>query len=186
MEFGHWKSCLGQGGMEKRIMQYSSTLPKRSFRKNPEAGQDGAALQFSSTPFRQMRIGLIFLILFFSLATVVHASDFKGPWDKNNSRKISRKQIDKKVNPLRSLVEAYSAYISPIDGKDCPMYPSCSKYSVQCFKKHGFFIGWMMTCDRLFRCGRDELRLSPQIIVNGKFKWYDPLENNNFWWYHEQ
>jgi len=129
---------------------------------------------------------IAFLSPFFSFATWVYASDFKGPWDKNNSQKISRKQIDKKVNPLRSLVETYRAYISPIDGKGCPMHPSCSKYSVQCLKKHGFFIGWMMTCDRLFRCGRDELRLSPQIIVNGKLKWYDPLENNDFWWYHEQ
>jgi len=144
-----------------------------------------SVLQYSSTPSRQMRIGLIFLILFFTLATVLYASDLKGPWDKNNSQIISRKQIDKKVNPLRFLVEAYSAYISPIDGRNCPMYPSCSKYSLQCFKKHGFFIGWMMTCDRLFRCGRDELRLSPQIIVNGKFKCCDPLKNNDFWWYHE-
>jgi len=137
-------------------------------------------------PIKQIRsVSLIFLIFIFSFATVAHASDFKGPWDLDNSQKISRKQIDKRVNPLESLIEAYSKYISPIDGKDCPMYPSCSKYSVQCFKNHGFFIGWMITCDRLFRCGRDELRLSPQIIVNGKFKCYDPLENNDFWWYHE-
>jgi len=137
-------------------------------------------------PIKQIRsVSLIFLIFIFSFATVAHASDFKGPWDLDNSQKISRKQIDKRVNPLESLIEAYSKYISPIDGKDCPMYPSCSKYSVQCFKNHGFFIGLMITCDRLFRCGRDELRLSPQIIVNGKFKCYDPLENNDFWWYHE-
>jgi putative component of membrane protein insertase Oxa1/YidC/SpoIIIJ protein YidD len=130
-------------------------------------------------------VGIIFLILFFSLATAVHASDFKGPWDQDSSQKASQKQIEKKVNPLRLLVEVYRSYISPIDGKDCPMYPSCSEYSLQCFKKYGLFIGWMMTCDRLFRCGRDELRLSPQIIVNGKFKCYDPLEKNDFWWYHE-
>jgi len=163
---------------KKRKTQHSST-PVLQYSNTP-------GLQVSSTPFRQMRIGLIFLIFFISLATWIQASDFKGPWDKNNFQKIPPKTIDKKVNPLRSLVEAYSIYISPIDGKDCPMYPSCSKYSVQCLKKHGFFLGWMMTCDRLFRCGRDELRLSPQIIVNGKFKWYDPLENNDFWWYHEQ
>ena len=142
-------------------------------------------LHYSKTTLLQMRIGLIFLILFFSLATVVHASDFKGPWDQDNSQKASQKQIEKKVNPLRLLVEVYRSYISPIDGKDCPMYPTCSEYSLQCFKKYGLFIGWMMTCDRLFRCGRDELRLSPQIIVNGKFKCYDPLEKNDFWWYHE-
>ena len=129
---------------------------------------------------------LAFFLILFPFTTLVHASDLKGPWDKNNSQTISQKQVDEKVNPLRALVESYSTYISQIDGKNCPMYPNCSKYSVQCFKKHGFFTGWMMTCDRLFRCGRDELRLSPEIIVNGKLKCYDPLENNDFWWYNER
>ncbi len=128
-------------------------------------------------------VGITFLIIFFCLATLVHASPFKGPRDQDNSQKISQKQIDKKVNPLRFLVEVYRMYISPVDGKDCPMYPSCSEYSLRCFKKHGFFIGWIMTCDRLFRCGRDELHLSKEIMMNGELKCYDPLENNDFWWY---
>jgi hypothetical protein len=53
-----------------------------------------------------------------------------------------------------------------------------------CLEKHGFFMGWMMAWDRLYRCGRDELRLSSQIIVDGKYKCYDPVENNDFWWHH--
>jgi len=40
-----------------------------------------------------------------------------------------------------------------------------------------------MTFDRLMRCGRDELYLSPEIIVDGKSKCYDPVKNNDFWWY---
>ncbi len=40
-----------------------------------------------------------------------------------------------------------------------------------------------MTHDRLMRCGRDELELSPTAIVNGKWKCVDPVENNDFWWY---
>lgn len=64
------------------------------------------------------------------------------------------------------------------------MYPSCSQYSMACLEKHGFFMGWMMAWDRLYRCGRDELRLSSQIIVDGKYKCYDPVENNDFWWHH--
>jgi putative component of membrane protein insertase Oxa1/YidC/SpoIIIJ protein YidD len=62
------------------------------------------------------------------------------------------------------------------------MYPTCSQYSLLSFKKHGLFIGWMMTCDRLFRCGRDEVGLSPWITVNGEIRCYDPVENNDFWW----
>lgn len=131
-------------------------------------------------------VGITFLILFFSLITVVYASPFKGPWGQDNSQKISRKQMDHKLNPLRFMVNVYRTYISPIDGKSCPMYPTCSEYSLQSFKKHGFFIGWMMTCDRLFRCGRDELHLSREIMVNGELKCYDPLENNDFWWYSER
>jgi len=137
----------------------------------------------SNTPSHHIRIGITSLIIFFSLATLVHASPLKGPWGQDRSAKISQKQADQGLNPLWFLVEVYRTYISPIDGKNCPMYPTCSKYSVLCFKKHGLFVGWTMACDRLFRCGRDELRLSPEIIVNGEPTCYDPLENNDFWWY---
>jgi len=124
--------------------------------------------------------------LFFFFTSFATAAPFKGPWDQDSHRQNSQKQMDSTFNPLRLLVEFYRTNISPIDGKNCPMHPSCSEYSIQCFKKHGFFFGWMMTCDRLFRCGRDELRLSPQVIVNGESKCYDPPENNDFWWSHGQ
>ena len=155
---------------------HHSTTPTLQFSNTP-------SLQHSNTPSCHIRIAITFLIIFFFFTSFAHASPFKGPWDQDGSKKISRRQRDHKINPIRFLVEVYRSYISPIDGKNCPMYPTCSKYSVLSFKKHGFFIGWMMTCDRLFRCGRDELRLSPWITVNGEIRCYDPLENNDFWWY---
>lgn len=123
-----------------------------------------------------------FAIFLFNFSPVC-ASSFKEPWDLDSSKKISQNHENRGFNPLRTFVEFYRTYISPIDGKDCSMYPSCSEYSIQSFKKHGLFIGWAMTCDRLYRCGRDELRLSPTIIINGEFRCYDPLEANDFWWY---
>lgn len=39
-----------------------------------------------------------------------------------------------------------------------------------------------MSMDRLIRCGRDETILSPGVFINGKWKTYDPLEQNDFWW----
>jgi len=129
---------------------------------------------------------ICFFAVFFFTALPVSASSFKEPWDLNRNKQISRNEKDHGFNPLLSFVEFYRVYISPIDGKDCSMYPSCSAYSIQSFKKHGFFIGWAMTCDRLFRCGRDELRLSPDILVNGEFRCYDPLEANDFWWHNGQ
>ena len=76
----------------------------------------------------------------------------------------------------------YLNHLSAVRAGECPMYPSCSEYSKQCFQKHGFFVGWMMTCDRLMRCGRDEMKLSPRVLVDGRWKYYDPVERNNFWW----
>ena len=89
-------------------------------------------------------------------------------------------------NPMRSVVEFYQGplnHLSAVKRAGCPMYPSCSDYSIQCFEKHGLFMGWIMSHDRLMRCGRDELKLSPSAIVNGKWKCIDPVENNDFWWY---
>lgn len=61
------------------------------------------------------------------------------------------------------------------------MYPSCSQYSKQAVSKHGALLGWFMTTDRLMRCGRDEMRLSPPVLVNGERLYYDPIEVNDSW-----
>ena len=65
----------------------------------------------------------------------------------------------------------------------CPMHPSCSEYSRQAVAKHGFVVGWTMAMDRLLRCGRDELKRAPTILVHGEWKFYDPLVANDNWWY---
>lgn len=78
-------------------------------------------------------------------------------------------------------VDLFRRYISPIDGDRCPMYPSCSQYSLEAFNKHGLVMGWIMTCDRLLRCGRDELAIAPGIIVDGGLRCYDSVEDNDFW-----
>jgi hypothetical protein len=131
-------------------------------------------LPFSHLYSRILRAAA-FLTLFFLFSSFVYAAPLKGPWGQG-------RHADQGFNPLRFMVELYRTYISPIDGKSCPMYPSCSEYSLLCFEKHGLFIGWVMTCDRLFRCGRDELQLSPEVAVNGELRCYDPVENNDFWW----
>ena len=66
------------------------------------------------------------------------------------------------------------------------MYPSCSRYASRAFEKHGAIFGWIMTCDRLVRCGRDEVKLSPKVIVNKQELVYDPVEANDFWWFEKE
>ncbi|MBF0228460.1 MAG: membrane protein insertion efficiency factor YidD [Desulfamplus sp.] len=61
------------------------------------------------------------------------------------------------------LFKFYSDYISPADGERCGMYPSCSGYGEEAIKKHGLFMGWIISCDRLIRCGRDEVNISKRV-----------------------
>jgi hypothetical protein len=69
-------------------------------------------------------------------------------------------------------------------GNRCSHYPSCSKYSLLAIEKHGPVIGFVMTFDRL-QHESNEARYSPIIQINGIRKVYDPVENNDFWWYKE-
>ena len=89
---------------------------------------------------------------------------------------------DSPSNPLIWVLSAYQEHISPVDGGHCPSVPTCSSYSIEAFRKHGFFIGWMMTVDRLIHEGKEEAAVSPLLFSEGKWRLYDPVENNDFWW----
>ena len=80
------------------------------------------------------------------------------------------------------LASFFREHISAVDGDRCPSMPTCSSYSVQAFEKHGFFIGWIMTVDRLIHEG-EEAGVSPLVHQNGVTRVLDPVENNDFWWY---
>jgi hypothetical protein len=110
------------------------------------------------------------------------------PWDFNQSspRSISEQIIIKNDSVpaylLKSSVEFFINYISKIDGDRCQMHPTCSSYSLQAIDKHGFFIGIAMTADRLIH-ESNEMDYAPLIRVRNRFRYYDPICNNDFWWY---
>ncbi len=86
---------------------------------------------------------------------------------------------------LAGLIRFYAGpldHLSAVRFGECPMHPSCSAYAMQAIREHGPVIGWVMTCDRLMRCGRDELDLSPEVFINGRWKTYDPVAANDWWW----
>ena len=78
-------------------------------------------------------------------------------------------------------ITIYQKFISPAAGHRCQMHPSCSAYSKEAFQTHGFFLGWIMTCDRLMRCGRDETHLSPVILTPEGPLTPDTLSQNDSW-----
>jgi len=60
------------------------------------------------------------------------------------------------------------------------MYPTCSAYSRLAVRKHGFFLGIMMTADRLIH-EATEMEYAPLVLAD-RLRYYDPVENNDFWW----
>jgi len=108
---------------------------------------------------------------------------FNGPWKEGGALRQKPEKAQVSLNPLHFIVHIFNEYVSPIDGRRCSMYPTCSRYSIQCFERHGFLMGWIMTCDRLMRCGGDEIKRAPILYIKGQVCFYDPVENNDFWWY---
>ena len=49
-------------------------------------------------------------------------------------------------------IAAYRVILSPWMGGACRFYPSCSEYSRESFKTHGFLQGVLLTVRRVFRC----------------------------------
>ncbi|MEE8398123.1 MAG: membrane protein insertion efficiency factor YidD, partial [Desulfobacterales bacterium] len=58
--------------------------------------------------------------------------------------------------------------------------PSCSAYGKQAIKKHGVALGTIMTAARLTH-ERGEMRFSPMVKTAKGYRFYDPVENNDFW-----
>ncbi len=81
----------------------------------------------------------------------------------------------------QGVLRFFQRYISPVDGDRCPCYPTCSQYSVEAIRKHGIGIGLVMTFDRLIH-ESDEVRQATLVKVYGSYRYYDPVENNDFWW----
>ena len=87
-----------------------------------------------------------------------------GPWSVNTDAPVLRTSADRDTSgrPARAqreysiaatpfiwLLRLYQVFISPLDGDRCPMKPTCSQFSAQAIRKHGPFLGIIMTTDRL-------------------------------------
>jgi uncharacterized protein len=120
---------------------------------------------------------IVFLFLFLSIEVLILSGC--------SALKPMQTHPDDNLSPLSTAVEFYRGplnHLSAVHMGECPMEPSCSEYALQAIEKHGMLLGWFMTCDRLMRCGRDELDLSPEVLVYGKWKCFDPLDANDGWW----
>lgn len=88
--------------------------------------------------------------------------------------------VPPKEEPL--LFSFFKSFVSTTDSKRCSHVPSCARYAKDAVEAHGPIKGYILSCDRLIRCGGDDTQLLPQVVVDGKRYAWDPVSANDFWW----
>lgn len=84
-------------------------------------------------------------------------------------------------NPLKTGTQFFQTFISPVDGPRCSMVPTCSGYAIEAAEEHGFFLGVLLTVDRLLHEVEVDFHTKPKH-VSGRIRWEDPVSDNTFWW----
>ena len=77
-------------------------------------------------------------------------------------------------------LKAYQNGFSRMMSSKCPMWPSCSAYSLDAVGKHGFLRGTLLTADRLFHEGSIQ-RTAKRVPVGEQLRYWDPVEDNVVW-----
>lgn len=89
--------------------------------------------------------------------------------------------IDEGVAPqelvMGTAYAVYRGFISPVNGSNCPMYPSCSRFARLAIREMGLGRGLLAVFDRLHRCGHD-LRYYDLVLDGGRMLRYDPPSLN--------
>ncbi len=138
----------------------------------------------------------IFIVLFAMLMASYASAAEWGPWSSNDKAPVvgSKDTVYAQTSPsaenplsrfLISSVRFFQKRISPVDGDRCSMAPTCSHYSLQAIRKHGPLLGFMMSADRIVH-EYEEQRFVPAIWDGRSYRFYDPVENNDFWFFPPQ
>jgi len=53
---------------------------------------------------------------------------------------------------LSLFIKFYQYFISPLTGKNCRYFPTCSAYAIEAIEKHGSLKGTTLAVKRVLRC----------------------------------
>lgn len=53
---------------------------------------------------------------------------------------------------LRSAIVFYQRGLSPLLGRNCRFYPTCSRYALEALSRHGALRGGLLAVKRILRC----------------------------------
>lgn len=126
-----------------------------------------------------------FLIILLASGSVSHAQDqtkqrVSGRPLMNLENSAIELNSETKPYPFHQIVmlgaiRTYQILISPSKGSFCPMHPHCSLYGYQAFKRYNPVRAFLMTADRLHRCGHDLDNYEP-VEVAGFVRFLDPVQ----------
>ena len=148
------------------------------------------ASQNTSSISRQKWIGWL---IGWALIGLVHGGDFPDePWSVSPTAPVITSAISLLISTGSTYVSVsrtvcfgwlafYQHVLHVVTISHCPMYPSCSNYSIAAVNKHGAFKGVILTVDRLLH-ENDEQHYATIIQRNGRSLSFDPVEHNDFWW----
>ncbi|MDY6853495.1 MAG: membrane protein insertion efficiency factor YidD [Thermodesulfobacteriota bacterium] len=142
-----------------------------------------------------MILSVVFLLSISILHSGFADTDlFPEPWGAESfndkiyilDRKIEKREGEKSIFSRVAIkgIKFFQEVISPIDGDRCPMHPTCSNYGIQAIRKHGFMLGTIMISDRLIH-ERDEVSYAPRVRIDGRWRYFDPVQYNDFWFVEE-
>ncbi len=122
------------------------------------------------------------IFLFLTASALTHAElGYVEPWGKDATLKAPNyveKTPTAKASVMARVAEEVIIFhqnvISPVDGPRSHFRPTSSRYMLLAIRKHGFFQGFVMGCDRLLRENDDDW-LYRTIQIDGKIYKFDPV-----------
>lgn len=124
-------------------------------------------------------VSKFFLSLFLYPLFLSALPGYHEPWGKDADLRYrhSHRPPTEILSPLgetmKKLIWFHQNIISPVDGPRSHYKPSSSTYMMQAIRKHGFFKGYIMGCDRLLRENDDSWHYRTSVI-DGKVWKIDP------------
>ena len=96
----------------------------------------------------------ILLFLMFLLCPGIGNAQADGRTDGRPDRQTGKPDPETTTAPT-TYIRLYQRFLSPARGNRCAMYPSCSAYGMEAFRRKPFATAMVLTADRMLRCGHD-------------------------------
>lgn len=119
------------------------------------------------------------ILLFLFPILLLAVPGYHPPWGKDadlcyrKSDQTNTQSLSPLGEAMEKLIWFHQNIISPVDGPRSHFKPSSSTYMMQAIRKHGFFKGYVMGCDRLLRENEDAW-VYRTAVIDGKIWKTDP------------